>query len=196
MNAENDYQDDEQPDELTLLKARADDMGIKYSHKIGVDALRDKIKTALTGSTEDTDEDEDTDDTPVKETDIQRRTRLRAEQLRLIRCRITNLNPQKRELHGEIFTTGNRILGAVRKYIPYGDDAAESYHVPFIIFNQLKNRKFLDIRTKRVGGQIKVSTRWSPEFSIEELPPLTPEELKDLATAQAASGSIDSGNFE
>lgn len=181
-------------DELTLLKQRADTMGLRYSPKIGVDALKAKIQTALTGEGEEfTEADENEEETklsPAQEK-AAKLARMRKEQLRLVRLRIANLNPQKADLQGEIFTTGNRILGTVRKFIPYGEATDDGYHVPFIIYQQMKDRKFLSIRTRTVKGQIQVETKWVPEFALEVLPNLTEEEIKNLAAAQTAGGNID-----
>ena len=57
----------------------------------------------------------------------------------------------------------------------------------------LQEKKFLQITTvrdKRTGTTRPV-TKEVREFAIEILPPLTQEELRELATAQIAAGSID-----
>ena len=111
----------------------------------------------------------------------------------LIRCRIANLNPSKRDLRGEIFTVANKYVGTVRKFIPYGEATDNGYHIPHIIYEQLKTRKFLQVNTRNdrsAGNQIVVDQRWVPEFSIEVLPQLTQEELDKLAASQAAAGGV------
>lgn len=124
---------------------------------------------------------------------MQERTELMSEQLKLVRCRIQNLDPKKANLPGEIFTVANRILGTIRKYVPYGEVTDDGYHLPYIIYRQLEDRRFLNIRTikDRKSGQIRVENNWAKEFAIEVLPPLTQEELNRLASAQAAAGSVD-----
>jgi hypothetical protein len=121
------------------------------------------------------------------------RRELRAEQLRLIRVRIQNLNPSKADLPGEIFTVANDFIGNITKFIPYGEATDEGYHIPFCIYNELKNRRFNHIRTgkDKKTGTPKVETSWQKEFALEVLPQLTPTELKQLATAQTAAGSVD-----
>lgn len=121
------------------------------------------------------------------------RSRMIAEQMRLIRCRITNMDPKKKDLPGEIFTVANRILGTVRKFVPYGELTDEGYHIPYIIYQQLKDREFLQVRTTKHPrtGAPQVHTKYVREFAIEVLPPLTEQELKDLAIAQTAAGSVD-----
>lgn len=186
-------------DELTLLKARADQLGIKYAHKIGLETLRKKITDKLTGGDDDEDEKEDAPSANaegVTLTKTQREQLLRkeimAEQMALVRLRITNLNPNKRLLHGEIFTVANAYIGIVKKFVPFGEVTEDGFHLPKCIYTQLKNRKFLDIKTTkdRKTGNINVSQRWVPEFALEVLPQLSAEELRDLAIAQATAGGV------
>jgi len=173
-------------DELSVLKARADQMGIKYSPKIGVDALRAKVNDALNPPKEE--EVEETKELSEREKEQKIRADMRDSELALVRLRITNLNPQKKDLHGEIFTVANKYVGIVKKYVPYGEATENGYHVPNIIYKQLKARKFLNIRTRpdRTTGNIAVEQTWAPEFALEVLPPLTDKELAELAKMQAA----------
>jgi hypothetical protein len=55
----------------------------------------------------------------------------------------------------------------------------------------MQSRKFQDIKTHtdKTTGQIRIESRWAKEFSLEELPPLTKEELQQLASAQMAAGN-------
>jgi hypothetical protein len=122
-----------------------------------------------------------------------RRQQLIKEEMKLVRCRVQNLDPKKANLPGEIFTVANRTLGTVRKFVPYGEVTEDGYHIPYIIYRQLEARRFLNIRTvkdRKTGGN-RVETSWAKEFAIEVLEPLTQEELNKLATAQIAAGSVD-----
>lgn len=186
---ENEFDTSEEA-ELAALKERAKMMGLKLSPKIGLEKLKAKIEAKLNPTVE-----EDVD--PGEETEIQRKARIRkkqiTEQMVLIRCRIANLNPSKRDLRGEIFTVANKYVGTVRKFIPYGEATDNGYHIPNIIYEQLKTRKFLQVNTRNdrsAGNQIVVDQRWVPEFSIEVLPQLTLEELDKLAASQAAAGGV------
>lgn len=180
-------------EELVALKERADLMGIKYSPNIGVDALRKRVTEALqsnsSGSDPETQEAEE--GAPAQETRAQIRQRMQRDEMRLIRVRIQNLNPQKKDLQGEYFTVANKYIGEVKKFIPY-NETENGYHIPLILLKQLKNRKFLNIKTKRnkLNGQIVVEQNWAPEFAIEELPQLTEKELKQLAAQQAAAAGM------
>lgn len=109
----------------------------------------------------------------------------------LIRCRITCLDPKKKDLPGEILCIGNRYIGTVKKFIPYGEVTDGGYHIPKVLYDELESRRFLHIQTSRdrQNGQIKVKTSYAKEFSIEVLPMLTPEELAKLAAAQLAASN-------
>lgn len=201
------------PNEKQLLMQRAKLMGISYSNNISVEALREKINAKIAGETPAANEPEAPSNVGDTTTDLNplagdeagkkparkktARQELTDKCLRLIRCRIQNLDPKKKELPGEIFTIGNEVIGTVRKYVPYGEVTEGGYHLPWIIYQELENRRFLNIRTikDRNTGQIRVETNWAKEFAIEVLPQLTEEELKRLANAQAAAGSIDRGGL-
>lgn len=174
--------------ELEALKARATMMGISFSPRIGLERLRAKVEAKLNGETE---------ETAAPKTEQQKkaelRKKMRDEQMALVRLRIANLNPSKRDLRGEIFTVANKYVGTVRKFIPYGEATDNGYHVPKILYEQLKSRKFLQVNTRNdrnAGNQIVVDQRWVPEFSLEVLPQLTQEELNKLAASQSAAGGV------
>lgn len=176
-------------DELTVLKQRADQMGITYSNNIGVDTLREKIQAKLSGEPEKKAEVE----APVEreltqaEKDNILRNNIRVDALKLVRIRLTNLNPNKKDLHGEIITVSNRYIGTVRKYVPFNEAGENGWHVPQIILDVMRDKRFLSIRTRRVNGREVIEQSWAPEFAIEVLPPLTEEELQQLANRQAAA---------
>lgn len=170
-------------EELNLLKERADLMGIKYSKAIGVDALRAKINEKLEASEIQKEE---------KQTKAELRKQARKEQLKLVRIRLSVMNPNKQAWRGEVFTFANSVLGTVKKFIPFGSEFyTNGYHVPYCIYTLLKNKTYLSIQTKTVKGQILVTKKILPEFSIEVLPQLTAEELQELAKEQAAGNRID-----
>jgi len=182
-------------DELALLKERAKTLGIQISGNIGLDTLRARIKDHMEGNT--TPPEAQTakaaSSRPVAreltkaEIEQKVRTDLHRDKMKLVRCRIYNLNPAKRDLQGEIITVANRYLGTVRKMIPFGEATDGGYHIEQVLYEHLKKRKFLQIRTKKVQGKIEVSTRMVPEYSIEVLPSLSAAELQELAVKQAAA---------
>lgn len=175
-------------DELATLKARADLLGISYHPSIGLEKLREKINAAASDGSDQKPNEviTKTDD----ETPEQKRVRLKKQALELVRIRVTCMNPAKAEWEGEIITAGNSAVGSVTKYIPYNADAG--WHVPRIIYQQLAERQCQIFTTVTDGRGNKVRQgKLIREFAIEVLPPLTKEELHDLAQRQAMAKAID-----
>ena len=178
------------PDEFELLTERARMLGINPGNS-SLESLRKKVADKMAGAPEETAEAEvDTSGMSKRQFEQHMREKLQKERMALVRCRIYNLNPSKRDLRGEIITVANRYIGTVRKFIPFGEATDGGYHIPKVIYDDLKSRKFQDIRTKNVQGRIEVSSRDVPEYSIEILPPLTAEELHELAVHQAAADRL------
>lgn len=184
--------------ELDLLKQRASLLGVKFSNNIGVEALKARIAEAQAPKAEDKEPAElnplagdVAGAKPAGQKSF--RQQLIDEATKLIRLRITNLDPKKKDLPGEILTVANEYIGTIRKYIPYGEVTDEGWHVPYCLYQMMKDRKFLDIKLRkdRRTGTTHTEQRWVSEYSLEVLDPLTPEELKQLATAQLAAGSVD-----
>lgn len=104
---------------------------------------------------------------------------------RLIRCRITCMNPHKKNWTGEIISVGSSKMGTFKKFIPFNID--EPYHVPKAIYDFLKERKCrIGVTHKLANGQQINKYKLINEFAVESLPPLTKEELEDLKNQQAA----------
>lgn len=188
-------------DELTLLKERAKQMGIPFSNNISLETLRKRIADKMEGK----DEPEvnplagDSEIAAItaapkkldaKQNALALRKLMQREQMKLVRVRITNMDPKKKDLPGEIWTVSNEYLGNVRKMIPYGEQTDDGFHIPYCLFRLLQSKRFLHIRTvkDRVTGLERQEKQWVKEFSLDVLPDLTKEELARLAAAQAAAG--------
>ena len=172
--------------ELDNLKARAKELGISYSPNIGEEALRKKIEAV---------EIKPIEAEPITEKQKQQaklRVDVRKEALRLVRCRISNNDPAKRDLQGDYYTVANQLIGKVTKYVPFRGKAAESYHIPYCIYRMLIAKKYISI-TAAQGNNLNSTSRAQelPGFNIEILDPLTPEQLQQLAKEQAAGNRID-----
>lgn len=206
-------------EELASLKKRAQMMGLTVSNNISIPTLKAKIQEKIDNDSKPAEapvkQPNPLADTAVEqrvaearqaepeqaveadpnrvETKMERRARILAENMRLVRIRVTNLDPKKKDLQGEILTVANEIIGSVKKFIPYGEATDNGYHVPYVLLKAMQKRRFLDVRTRRdprTGTNI-VEQRWVREFAIEILDPLTEQELRELATAQVAAGSLD-----
>lgn len=172
-----------EPSELETLKARADRVGVKYHPSIGIEALKEKLADKLGMP--------NTSETPTTTTKTLREV-LMAEQLKLIRVRLSCNNPLKKDLQGEVITVDNQYVGTVRKYIPYGSAMDAGYHIPECILNVLRERQFMRVTTRKDNRGNSVSeAKYVPEYSIDILPPLSKEELAELAKLQLATGSIE-----
>lgn len=172
-------------DELTTLKARADMMGVTYHPSIGLEKLREKVLAVLNG----TPVPEQAPDPVAVESENQMNTRKKREANELIRVRITCMNPAKAEWEGEILTAGNSVVGSVTKYVPF--NVEEGWHVPRIILNQMIDRQCQIFHTvKDSRGNSTRKGKLIKEFGIEILPPLTVEDLQELARRQAVSHAI------
>ena len=186
------------PEEALLaLKKQADELRISYHPSIKLATLQDKVDTELALLAE-------TDNTPspptqesivekpkVKvETEGEKRMRLKKDAQRLIRVQITCMNPSKKDYSGEIFSAGNRLVPTIKQFIPY--NAENGWHVANILLGVIRERK-CQVFTTVVDAQGRKHRkgRLIPEFAIQELPPLTQEELDELAAVQAANKSLE-----
>jgi len=103
---------------------------------------------------------------------------------RLVRVRVTCMNPAKKNWTGEIISVGSNKLGTYKKFIPF--NLEEPYHVPWIIYEELKNRECRVVTTVKLpNGQEVNRYKLVKEFAVELLPPLTKEELHELKQRQA-----------
>ena len=175
-------------DELAALKERADMMGISYHPSIGLEKLRDKVNAAIQGEPEE-------QEAPVavaagQESEQQKLVRMKNEATKLVRIRLTCMNPAKKEWDGQYFSVGNAVVGNLTKYVPFHAD--EGWHVPHLIYQDIVNRQ-CQVFVTAVDSRGNKTRRGKliKEFSVEVLPPLTKEELQELAQRQAMSGSID-----
>ena len=187
-----------QVDEKALLLQQARMMNLNVSNNIKVDKLREKIAAHLSeagNKSSDTDDVEEPEGgteelgehaTPSNTNINKLRKSLRDEALALVRVKISNLDPKKASLHGEIFTIHNDIVGTVKLFVPFGEKTEDGWHIPKIIYEMMKSRKFQHIRTYTdpVTKQIMVERSLRNEFSLDVLPPLTAQELTDLRIAQ------------
>lgn len=210
---EDDEDGKKQPSELDLLKRRADMMKIGYSNNIGVEALKAKIQAAMDGQKPTSDNSQTAEQTQAKQADAQAqngndtnaltgqaskptkklslRQHLINEKMKLVRVRITNLDPKKKDLPGEIITVANEYLGTVRKFVPFGEVTDNGYHIPQCLYDLLKERTFVNIKVRKGSkGEEIVEHQNAREFSLEVLPPLSQEELARLAASQSAAGGL------
>jgi hypothetical protein len=100
------------------------------------------------------------------------------------------MNPNKKDWPGEFISVGNSVVGMVKKYVPF--NVTSGYHLPSIIFEHLKDRQCQVFHTVVLpNGQKIQKGKLIKEFAIDVLPPLTQEEITELARMQAINNSIE-----
>ena len=192
--------------ELDSLKARAATMGISHHPSIGVDKLKTKINASLKGEP-DPDEVVLEPEVPLKgkpeplaktakrtrskkELTALYHTKLRKDANRLVRIRLTCMNPDKTQWPGEVIDVGNSVTGSIKKFVDF--EAEEGYHVPYMIYEALVDRKYQQHKKVRLSnGAWGIKSGLVREFSVELLTPLKNIEMQELATRQALNHSID-----
>lgn len=193
--------DEQAVDELTLLKERAKVMGIPFSNNISLETLRKRVADKMEGKDEAPEVNALTGDPEIaqamaakpldpKANAVALRKLMHAKQMRQVRVRVTNMDPKKKDLPGEIWTVANEYLGTVRKFVPYGEQTDDGFHIPYCLYRLLDSKRFLHIRDvkDRTTGTVRQDKVWAKEFSLDVLPTLTQGELDRLAAAQAAAG--------
>lgn len=187
-----------QPTELEVLKARATKLGISFHPSIGVDALRSKLAAELSEGDEYVAPvvaaavvgDELTFRAAEVETKAQIRERLIREATCLVRVNVSCMNPNMSEHEGAIYSVSNSVIGTVKKFVKFNTE--DGYHVPAIIAEHMRNRKcqiFYKARDRK--GRPVTNSRMINELNVVVMPPLTEEELNDLAQSQLARHSIE-----
>ena len=196
-NKLNELSEQESTETLKDLKAQADLMGIKYPVNANVKKmveLIDEHKKSL--------EEENTETTSTSSTSVSQTPRTNKigsvldEAMKLIRVRVTVNNPSKQSREGEIISAGNAVIGFVSKFVPYQPAFYENgYHIPKIILDAMKEMKHTRYPKKKDRFNATMDdydkARLVSDFTIEELPPLTEQELKELAEYQQANRTVE-----
>lgn len=188
---------------LDELKAQADKLGVKYHHMAGEAKIQAAIDAHLAKNRSDErSELADEYGVPVNPSHVKdgkivpmTSEEYRAKYLperkknlnRLIRCRVTCMNPAKRAWEGEIISVGSAKNGTFKKFIPF--DGRE-WHIPKVIYDELLDRKCtVWSNGKDSRGRTIRKGRLVPEFSVQVLDPLTRQELDDLKKQQALANA-------
>lgn len=176
-----------------LVREQGKILGVKFAPNASLETMVEELKAARAlildapapvAAPEDTVSPEATAYLEMKE--------LRLDLMKLVRIKISCLNPAKTDLPGEILTIHNDVVGTVKKFIPY-NEAGEAYHVPNILLKMLQRKQFLQIKEPPKGSRAPATKRLVREYSIEILDQLTERELGDLRKAQNAAASSSEG---
>lgn len=180
-------EENQELDQLTLLKERAKKMGIAIKGNPSIETVKQLIADHIG---EDSDKADDTEDSA--KTKRMRNKAIRDEAMKLVRVKITCMNPSKKNWQGEIISVGNKAIGTVKKYIPLQAETHEDgYHIPNVIYQYIKNKKYQTFKTiKHSNGEKTKKSVQVNEYAIAVLPQLTPKELAELKAAQTAKGGV------
>lgn len=173
------------------LIAVCDQMGISYTANDTITRLQIKINSRLRFPKDLPVEPEvngipvsrfnATKDSSASSVDL----KLRKECLRLVRIKVTNLYPQEKNLKGSIFTWLSSEAGEIKYFVPFGEACGEhGVYIPVVIVDWLKSAKYIDITegTHPDNPRIKIpKSVKKAKYFVEELPPLTIEQIKALS---------------
>lgn len=163
--------------ELQLLKEKAGALGVEYKANVSSKTLSKLIKEF--------EEQEEQEDGLTENERIQKTME---EATKLVRVIITPMDSSKRDYQGDVFSAGNAVVPTMTKYIPFGVE----WHVPQIILNTIKEKvinRFIAKKDER-GREYREYLE-ARAYSIQELPPLTKEELEELAKSQEMRQAIE-----
>lgn len=163
--------------ELQLLKEKAGALGVEYKANVSTKTLSKLIKEF--------EEQEEQEDGLTENERIQKTME---EATKLVRVIITPMDSSKRDYQGDVFSAGNAVVPTMTKYVPFGVE----WHVPQIILNTIKEKvinRFIAKKDER--GREYREYQEARAYSIQELPPLTKEELEELAKSQEMRQAIE-----
>lgn len=163
--------------ELQLLKEKAGALGVEYKANVSTKTLSKLIK-------EFEEQEEQEDGLTVNE----RIQKTMEEATKLVRVIITPMDSSKRDYQGDVFSAGNAVVPTMTKYVPFGVE----WHVPLIILNTIREKvinRFIAKKDER-GREYREYLE-ARAYSIQVLPPLTKEELKELAKSQEMRQAIE-----
>jgi len=112
---------------------------------------------------------------------------------RLVRVRITCMNPAKKAYEGDIFQAGNSVIGTVKRYVPF----EREWHMEQILLNVAQAKRYQTFHEVKGTGtgpsaRPRKEARQVPEYAITILPDLTATEIKELKQRQLmASGAAE-----
>lgn len=163
------------------LKLEAEELGISFPGNISKDKLQAKINEAKT-------EEPIEKPATVKRKELTPKEKAKKEGGRLMRVRITCHDPQFKKHNGVIRAAGSTLYFK-KRFVPFN----KITHIEKVIYDFMKQAEFqwFEEKVNRATGRKYKVSRTSPAFVIEDLPPLTREELNELAKDQQARGAIE-----
>ena len=169
-------------DELSMLKQRADLMGIKYAPNISLETLKERGNKAMVDA-EDPKNQSSAEYTNVSDDPYAEK---RAQQSALVRVIVVCHDPSKNHLESELLAIENNLVRD-KRVVFFGKE----WHITRALLESLRDRKYQAFRKlKTAQGEVH-KPYLVPAYSIQELAPLTDAELAQIARKQLADGLGD-----
>lgn len=173
--------------ERDLLKDKADLLGLTYAQNISTTKLRDMIKKVNEPEVE---KDEVT---PVSKTDTDATAEdpvqvARAMLTKKVRCIISCNDPAMKEWDmTPYYSFSNSAITLPKITIPLNVE----WHIPYAYFIMLKDMDCrISVKGKDELGRKITVRKIIKKYNVQELPPLTKQELEDLRQAQIMRDGI------
>lgn len=161
--------------------------GVEVHHKTGESKLRAILKQLHEGTF---DKEAGIKEVPKEAPKVELTKEQRA--MRLIRIVVVPNDPLLASYTGLIFSVGSSKVNKgrmIKKYVPFNNE--EGWHVPHIIYEQIKNAEMQKFKSTKLPNGEKVLTPYlTKKFNVQVLDPLSEEELAKLAASQKARGGL------
>lgn len=160
------------------LKAKADELGIKYPGNVSAAKLRNDIQGILEAKNND----------PIK-AEAEARDEAYKNAIRLVRVVVTPNDPQKNQYNGEIFTVCNSLVGTIKKFVPFNNQ--NGWHIPEIMAAMLEEKEVQIFESRKINNKEVVRAKLIKAYNVRRLKPLSQEELDKLAQDQRARQALE-----
>lgn len=169
-------------DELSMLKQRADLMGIKYAPNISLDTLKERVNKVMAEESDPQIQSSAESTSAVNDPYAEER----AQQSALVRVIVVCHDPSKNHLESELLAVENDLVRD-KRVVFFGKE----WHITRALLESLRDRKYQAFRKlKTAQGEVH-KPYLVPAYSIQELAPLTESELAQIARKQLADGLGD-----
>ena len=183
------------------IRAELESHGISLHHKTGSEKLKNTLKEVLAGTYKVSAEEDTapTEKAVVPPNSVKKLTpkehlkKLTKEQraLRMQRIVVSPNDPLMSSYNGLIFTVGSSSVNKgrmIKKYVPFNND--DGWHVPQIIIDQIEAAEMQKFKQVTLpNGEKTLQPYITKKFNVQILPPLTKEEMEQLAAAQKSRGA-------
>ena len=170
-------------DELSMLKQRADLMGIKYAPNISLETLKERVNKAMADEESDPKIQSSAVDAGVPNDPYAVE---RTHQSALVRVIVVCHDPSKNHLESELLAVENNLVRD-KRVVFFGKE----WHITRALLESLRDRKYQAFRKLKTSQGEVHKPYLVPAYSIQELTPLSDNEIAQIARKQLADGLGD-----